>query len=114
MNVRDFHFVYPLFFHLHLYQNLLRTLTEAQVKASLADTDLKLLLSTVKEGRVCHTHKPAPDRPAPHLGLQRQTQDAKLSDAFYESLEGLLNDLRTVTLVTQLSREWHSTKPTTL
>lgn len=59
--------------------NLLRTLTEGPVKASLADTDLKLLLSTVKEGR-------------------RQSQDAKLSDAFYESLEGLLNDLRTVTL----------------
>ncbi|KAF9783848.1 hypothetical protein BJ322DRAFT_1007972 [Thelephora terrestris] len=79
MNVRAFHPVSPPFFDFIAYQNLLRTLTEGQVKASLADTDLKLLLSTVKDGRL-------------------QSQDAKLSDAFYESLEGLLNDLRTVTL----------------
>jgi hypothetical protein len=51
-------------FDFNLYQNLLRTLTEGQVKASLADTDLKLLLSTVKEGRVRHSHKPTPDRAA--------------------------------------------------
>lgn len=62
MNVRAFHSVSPSFFDFNVYQNLLRTLTEGQVKASLADTDLKLLLSTVKEGRVCHPRKPAPDR----------------------------------------------------
>lgn len=62
MNVRALHPVSPLFFDFNVYQNLLRTLTEGQVKASLADTDLKLLLSTVKEGRVCHPRKPALDR----------------------------------------------------
>ena len=62
MNVRDFYLVSPPFFDFNVYQNLLRTLTEGQVKASLADTDLKLLLSTVKEGRVCHPRKPTPDR----------------------------------------------------
>ena len=61
MNVRAFHPVSPLFFDSNVYQNLLRTLTEGQVKASLADTDLKLLLSTVKEGRVCHPQKPSLD-----------------------------------------------------
>ena len=30
---------------------------------------------------------------------QRHIYDNKISDAFYDSLEGLLNDLRTVTLV---------------
>jgi len=30
---------------------------------------------------------------------QRQSYDNKISDAFCDSLEGLLNDLRTVTLV---------------
>lgn len=54
MNVRAFRFVSPLFSDFVVNQNLLRTLTEGPVKASLADTDLKLLLSTVKEGRVCH------------------------------------------------------------
>ncbi|TCD67766.1 Transcriptional activator spt7 [Steccherinum ochraceum] len=56
--------------------NLLRTLTEFQTKQS---ADLKLLLTTVKEAR-------------------RQTLETKLSDPFYESLEGLLVDLRTVTV----------------
>ncbi|KAF8627032.1 hypothetical protein AX15_004566 [Amanita polypyramis BW_CC] len=58
--------------------NLLRTLTESQAKSAFPDVDLRLLLSTVKEGR-------------------RQSQDAKLSDPFYDSLEGLLQDLRTIT-----------------
>ena len=35
-----------------LMQNLLRTLTESQVKTSQKHTDLKLLLSAVKETRV--------------------------------------------------------------
>ncbi|TFK33829.1 hypothetical protein BDQ12DRAFT_727456 [Crucibulum laeve] len=56
--------------------NLLRTLTESQVKPA---ADLKLLLTTVKEGR-------------------RQSYDAKLSDPFYDSLEGLLVDLKTITI----------------
>ncbi|KAH7911321.1 hypothetical protein BJ138DRAFT_1150946 [Hygrophoropsis aurantiaca] len=56
--------------------NLLRTLTESQVKSS---PDLKLLLATVKDAR-------------------SRTYDAKLSDPFYESLEGLITDLRTVTM----------------
>jgi len=49
------------------HQNLLRTLTESQVKASLADTDLKLLLSAVKEGRVCHPSRAPPFLIAPTL-----------------------------------------------
>ncbi|KAG2158647.1 uncharacterized protein EDB93DRAFT_1245881 [Suillus bovinus] len=56
--------------------NLLRTLTESQVKPS---PDLRLLLSAVKDAR-------------------RQSYDAKVSDPFYDSLEGLLHDLRTVTM----------------
>ncbi|KAF9222438.1 hypothetical protein BS17DRAFT_735927 [Gyrodon lividus] len=56
--------------------NLLRTLTESQVKAT---PDLKLLLNTVKDAR-------------------RQGYDNKVSEPFYESLEGLLHDLRTVTM----------------
>ncbi|KAH9485856.1 Transcriptional activator spt7 [Psilocybe cubensis] len=56
--------------------NLLRTLTESQVKPA---TDLRLLLTTVKEGR-------------------RQNYDSKLSDPFYDSLEGLLLDLKTITI----------------
>ncbi|KAF9262573.1 hypothetical protein L218DRAFT_391960 [Marasmius fiardii PR-910] len=59
--------------------NLLRTLTESQVKSSLPNTDLKLLLTTVKEAR-------------------RQGHDSKLADPFYDSLEGLLLDLRTVSI----------------
>ncbi|KAG1892955.1 uncharacterized protein F5891DRAFT_1209440 [Suillus fuscotomentosus] len=57
-------------------QNLLRTLTESQVKPS---SDLRLLLSAVKDAR-------------------RQSFDAKVSEPFYDSLEGLLHDLRTVTM----------------
>ncbi|KAJ2917713.1 hypothetical protein MD484_g2706, partial [Candolleomyces efflorescens] len=56
--------------------NLLRTLTESRVKPT---SDLKLLLTAVKETR-------------------RQSYDAKLSDAFYESLENLLADLRTISI----------------
>ncbi|KAG2073285.1 hypothetical protein BDR04DRAFT_1095186 [Suillus decipiens] len=56
--------------------NLLRTLTESQVKPS---PDLRLLLSAVKDAR-------------------RQSYDAKVSEPFYDSLEGLLHDLRTVTM----------------
>ncbi|KAI8971000.1 hypothetical protein BD414DRAFT_501326 [Trametes punicea] len=60
--------------------NLLRTLTASQVKSSLPESELKLLLSAVQETR-------------------RATSDAgKLADAFYDSLEGLLLDLRTVTM----------------
>ncbi|EMD32993.1 hypothetical protein CERSUDRAFT_126483 [Gelatoporia subvermispora B] len=60
--------------------NLLRTLTESQVRCSAQGADLKLLLGAVKEAR-------------------RQSHDhAKLSDVFYDSLEGLLIDLRTVTM----------------
>ncbi|TFK71075.1 hypothetical protein BDN72DRAFT_487042 [Pluteus cervinus] len=59
--------------------NLIRTLTESHVKDAFPDTDLKLLLTTVKEGR-------------------RQSHDAKLSDPFYDALEGLLSDLKTITI----------------
>ncbi|KAF4563057.1 Transcriptional activator spt7 [Pleurotus pulmonarius] len=58
--------------------NLLRTLTESRLQTA-PDANLKLLLTTVKEGR-------------------RQSHDAKLADPFYESLEGLLHDLRTITI----------------
>lgn len=76
-------------------QNLLRTLTESRLHTP-PDANLKLLLTTVKEGRV-----------SIHLNcclctlteLQRQSHDTKLADPFYESLEGLLHDLRTITIV---------------
>ncbi|KAK0447963.1 hypothetical protein EV421DRAFT_1900630 [Armillaria borealis] len=60
-----------------IMNNLLRTLTESHVREAFPNTDLKLLLTTVKEGR--------------HTG-------DKLSDPFYDSLDGLLGDLRTVTI----------------
>ncbi|KAF5355103.1 hypothetical protein D9756_005773 [Leucocoprinus leucothites] len=56
--------------------NLLRTLTESNARPP---TDLRLLLNTVKEGR-------------------KQCADSKLSDAFYDALEGLLIDLKSITL----------------
>ncbi|KAI5986876.1 hypothetical protein EDD15DRAFT_2470606 [Pisolithus albus] len=56
--------------------NLLRTLTENQRRPS---PDLKLLLNTVRD-------------------VRRLALDSKASDPFYESLEGLLYDLRTVTM----------------
>ncbi|KAG6856011.1 hypothetical protein H0H87_008413 [Tephrocybe sp. NHM501043] len=61
--------------------NLLRTLTESQVKSVYPEADLRLLLATVKESR-------------------RQTHDTKLivSEAFFESLENLLLDLKAVTI----------------
>ncbi|RDB25280.1 hypothetical protein Hypma_007354 [Hypsizygus marmoreus] len=59
--------------------NLLRTLTETQIRSVHPEHDLKLLLTTVKEGR-------------------RQRDESKLSDAFYDSLEGLLMDLKSVTI----------------
>lgn len=56
MNVRAAHFVsHPHnVFASNDYspQNLLRTLTESQVKTAQQHTDLKLLLSAVKETRV--------------------------------------------------------------
>ncbi|KAJ6499450.1 hypothetical protein C8R45DRAFT_1211212 [Mycena sanguinolenta] len=59
--------------------NLLRTLTDAKAKAAYPECDLKLLLTTVKDGR-------------------RQAHDSKLTDPFYDSLEGLLLDLRTTSI----------------
>ncbi|KIK61029.1 hypothetical protein GYMLUDRAFT_586847 [Collybiopsis luxurians FD-317 M1] len=58
--------------------HLLKTLSDSKVKA-LPDVDLKSLLSTVRDGR------------------GRKDENA-LSNAFYDSLEGVLADLRTVTL----------------
>ncbi|KAG5735985.1 Programmed cell death protein 6 [Termitomyces sp. T112] len=61
--------------------NLLRTLTESQVKSAYPDADLRLLLTTVKESR-------------------RQSHDIKVyaSDPFFDSLENLLLDLKAVTI----------------
>ncbi|KAJ7623356.1 hypothetical protein FB45DRAFT_797436 [Roridomyces roridus] len=56
--------------------NLLRTLSETK---AAVDCDLKLLLTTVKDGR-------------------RQATEGKVTDGFYDSLEGLLLDLRTSTI----------------
>ncbi|KAF7783329.1 hypothetical protein Agabi119p4_2705 [Agaricus bisporus var. burnettii] len=56
--------------------NLLRTLTESNVRPH---ADLRLLLNTVKEGR-------------------KQSVENKLSDPFYDALDGVLADLKTVTL----------------
>ncbi|KAJ3759635.1 hypothetical protein EV360DRAFT_19555, partial [Lentinula raphanica] len=58
--------------------NLLKTLLDSKVKTS-QDVDLKTLLTTVKDGR-------------------GRRDDNALSNAFYESLEGVLADLKTVTL----------------
>ncbi|KAG6820069.1 hypothetical protein H0H93_005693 [Arthromyces matolae] len=61
--------------------NLLRTLTENQAQSAYPDADLRLLLNTVKDAR-------------------RHTIDSKASasDPFFDSLENLLADLRTVTI----------------
>ncbi|KAJ7043378.1 hypothetical protein C8F04DRAFT_1229515 [Mycena alexandri] len=59
--------------------NLLRTLTDSKAKAAYPECDLRLLLTTVKDGR-------------------RQAHDSKLTDPFYDSLEGLLLDLRTTSI----------------
>ncbi|KAG6853732.1 hypothetical protein C0991_001866 [Blastosporella zonata] len=61
--------------------NLLRTLTESQVKSAYPEADLRLLLTTVKESR-------------------RQSYDTKVSaaDPFFDSLENLLLDLKAVTI----------------
>ncbi|KIP09038.1 hypothetical protein PHLGIDRAFT_103496 [Phlebiopsis gigantea 11061_1 CR5-6] len=59
--------------------NLLRTLTDSQQQANGSEPNLKLLLNAVKEAR-------------------RQANDAKVGDAFYDSLDGLLQDVRMVTM----------------
>ena len=85
-------------------QNLLRTLTELQSK-SPQQSDLKLLLTTVKEARVSRIWLNACFGHILISLVQRQFFDTKLSDPFYDSLEGLLHDLRTVTVVSvMLSR----------
>jgi hypothetical protein len=38
-----------------------------------------------------------------HCVLQRQSYDSKLTDPFYDSLEGLLMDLKTITIVCHAS-----------
>ncbi|KAJ4471549.1 SAGA complex protein [Lentinula aciculospora] len=58
--------------------NLLKTLSDSKVK-TLLDVDLRSLLTTVKDGR-------------------GRRDDNALSNAFYESLEGVLADLKTVTI----------------
>ncbi|KAJ7578268.1 hypothetical protein C8J56DRAFT_969556 [Mycena floridula] len=60
-------------------KNLLRTLTESRAKSLCPDNDLKLLLTTVRDVRV-------------------NDSKASLSDPFYDSLENLLHDLRTISL----------------
>ncbi|KAI0050843.1 hypothetical protein FA95DRAFT_1635331 [Auriscalpium vulgare] len=60
-------------------RNLLRSLATSQVKPPIPEADLKLLLQTVKDGR-------------------KLPYDAKLSDPFYDALEDMLHDLRTVTM----------------
>ncbi|KAI0087073.1 hypothetical protein BDY19DRAFT_955929 [Irpex rosettiformis] len=57
--------------------NLLRVLSDGQ---NTLDPELRQVLSSVKEAR-----------------RQLHSHDTKISDAFYDSLEGLLADLRTVT-----------------
>ena len=83
-----------------LFKHLLRTLTESQVKPTV---DLRLLLTTVKEGRVSSGFfwRLSDD----YIVIQRlkddvkDAKDSKLSDPFYDSLEGLLSDLKAVTVV---------------
>ena len=84
------------------HQNLLKTLTASRVKSSFPESDLKLLLSAVKETRVSAASVPYTLRCS--YFLQKAANDpAKLADAFYDSLEGLLYDLRMVTMVTSTS-----------
>lgn len=64
---------------LTMLQNLLRTLTASKTPSA----ELKLLLSTVKETKL----------PGASHG------DNKAADPFYDSLESVLNDLRTITMV---------------
>ncbi|KAI0264096.1 hypothetical protein BC834DRAFT_883527 [Gloeopeniophorella convolvens] len=59
--------------------NLLRSLANSRVKPPIADADLKRLFQVVKDSR-------------------KQPHDAKLADPFYDALEELLHDLRTVTM----------------
>ncbi|KAF8815964.1 hypothetical protein BYT27DRAFT_6482270 [Phlegmacium glaucopus] len=68
--------------------HLIRTLTESQVKPTV---DLRLLLTTVKEGRRLKDD-------AKDTKDAKDSKDSKLSDPFYDSLEGLLSDLRAVTV----------------
>ncbi|KAF8514635.1 hypothetical protein BU17DRAFT_94325 [Hysterangium stoloniferum] len=56
--------------------NLLKTISESHLRASLPEADLKLLLSSVSDVR---------------------SHDAKAADSFYASLESVLLELRTVT-----------------
>ena len=73
-------------------------MANSQVKPSIPDADLKRLLQVVKDSRVslnpilCPTLTDFPLR-------QKQPHDAKLVDPFYDALEDLLHDLRTVTMV---------------
>ncbi|OCB85846.1 hypothetical protein A7U60_g7200 [Sanghuangporus baumii] len=57
--------------------NLLQSLNSQRLRLNVHDNDLKRLLSAVKDGR---------------------GHDSKLQDAFYDSLEGVLLELRTVTI----------------
>ncbi|KAF7308393.1 SAGA complex protein [Mycena chlorophos] len=60
--------------------NLLRTLSEYQSRAAQPpDVDLKALLASVHS-------------------VRKQAHDGKINDSFYESLEGVLLDLRTTTI----------------
>lgn len=81
-------------------QNLLRTLASSQAKLSIPDADLKRLFQVVKDCRVSRIQSyltPSPLTLA--TSQQKQPHDAKLADPFYDALEDLLHDLRTVTMV---------------
>jgi hypothetical protein len=83
-------------------QHLLRTVTRSHVRPSLPDADLKLLFTTVKNARTSvRLHLSFHFVHSTHVNNlpQGQHSDSKLSDPFYDALENILTDLRTVTMV---------------
>ena len=98
----------PLFLHLadayNALQNLLQSLSAQRLRVHVQDADLKRLLSAVKEGRVRPRFYPYT---LLFVLIVFQGHDHKLSDSFYDSLEGILNDLRAITIVCLSLPSWH-------
>ena len=66
---------------------------------SIPDADLKRLLQVVKDSRVSPILSYLTPSLLTLVPKQKQPHDAKLVDPFYDALEDLLHDLRTVTMV---------------
>lgn len=81
---------------------MLQALSSHRLRLRVPDSDLKRLFGAVKEGRVsgCVVITLVDFICSSHARILKG-HDSKLSDAFYDSLEGVLQDLRTVTIVCQ-------------